>query len=176
MECSYINYLINMMHFPSTLYACQPDLSTNLPKPNVLYGAISSEFLRIARASLLYKDLLVKGTEQTNDFTWWKIAFATFSITTQNIRNIENLLSAAGATTYRSFWLWNYCCDHQLMIQVVHITILNQSSMLIFITLDFFDCYYLYYHFMFVCIVLCAVCCVCVCFYQFNFSIPITTD
>ena len=37
-----------------------PDLSGNIPE-HVFYGSISSEFLRIARATLLYDDFLSKG-------------------------------------------------------------------------------------------------------------------
>ena len=39
-----------------------PDLTGNIPE-NVFYGSISSEFLRIARATLLYEDFLKKGSE-----------------------------------------------------------------------------------------------------------------
>ena len=42
-----------------------PDLSGNIPD-HVFYGSIMSEFLRIARATLLYPDFLVKAKELFN--------------------------------------------------------------------------------------------------------------
>ena len=41
-----------------------PDLSGNIPE-HVFYGSISAEFLRIARATLLYEDFVVKSKELT---------------------------------------------------------------------------------------------------------------
>ena len=42
-----------------------PDLSSYLPE-NIFYAAIGSEFLRIARSTLLYEDFKTKAHELTN--------------------------------------------------------------------------------------------------------------
>ena len=45
-----------------------PDLSGNIPE-HVFYGSISAEFIRIARATLLYEDFLIKSKELTARMT-----------------------------------------------------------------------------------------------------------
>ena len=39
-----------------------PDLSTNIPS-NIFYGAVFSELLRIARATLLFNDFVPRGSQ-----------------------------------------------------------------------------------------------------------------
>ena len=42
-----------------------PDLSSNIPD-HVFYGSVMSEFLRVARATLLYPDFLLKAKDLFN--------------------------------------------------------------------------------------------------------------